>query len=166
MHSSAMGDRKIADYARRRPKLFRRCRTFANCADPYAMHSCAFVTVFATPNVVSPRNARNGHWNLARGGVEPGLRMPQAAALEALKAGVHGRMEEVHSPLVRRKRQRIAKPPQRRRSKENCPARILRSVRLCTARVRPETPHVFCREAKKNAGGRTTEFGVELIRVV
>ncbi len=109
----------------------------------------------------------SGHWTFPKGGVEPGLTHAQAAALEAFEeAGVHGRMEEASfARYVRRKR---------RSAGAASASEVATSAHLCEVvrQVQPQeadrNPTWFSVEKtkKKLSEGRTTDFGIELIRVV
>jgi len=113
----------------------------------------------------------NGHWTFPKGSVEPGLTHAQAAALEAFEeAGVHGRMEEVSfTRYVRRKRRGSrATATSGARNEIGTSAHLCEVLRLVQPQESDRNPTWFSVEKtkKKLLEGRTTDFGVELIRVV
>src|SRR5882672_11936695 len=168
MHSNAMGDRKSRTSAPS-AKLFRlsHVRKLKECEQVAAV--CYRVVRGSEIEFLLVRTG-SGHWTFPKGGVEPGLTHAQAAALEAFEeAGVHGRMEEVSFVRYGRRKRRGS-----RRSAADIETDIGTSAHLCEVLrlVQPQEPDrnptwfSVEKTKKKLLEGRTTEFGVELIRVV
>jgi len=168
MHSNAMGDRK-SRAAPLSAKLFRlsHVRKLRECEQVAAV---CYRVRGAEIEFLLVRTG-GGHWTFPKGGVEPGLTHAQAAALEAFEeAGVHGRMEEASfARYVRRKRRgsRVSVTSDSQ-NEIGTSAHLCEVLRLVQPQESDRNPTWFSVEKakKKLLEGRTSEFGIELIRVI